>query len=104
MKELINYLYEEEENMEEKKYTVVGKVEIGTDEYRDLLTAKFEAENKADRYMREGWDKDKQINELNKQVEALKSKLNKCEQFIKKNSVNISEDGISIFMSLFGEE
>lgn len=32
---------------EEKKYTIVGKVEIGTDEYRDLIEGLAEARNNA---------------------------------------------------------
>lgn len=91
--------------MEEKKiYSVIGTVTIGTDEYRDLLTEKFEAERDKERYMRDGWKKDEQINALNKQVEVLKTKLEKCEKFIKKNTVNISQDSISVFMQMFGEE
>lgn len=91
--------------MEEKKsYNITGTVTISTDEYRDLITEKFEAQHDKDHYMREGWKKDDEIKALNKQVEALKAKLEKCEKFIKKNSVNISQDGVSIIMSMFGEE
>ena len=32
---------------EEKKYTIVGKVEIGTDEYRDLIEGLADARNHA---------------------------------------------------------
>lgn len=90
--------------MEEKKYTVVGKVEIGTDEYRDLLTEKFEAENRVDRYMREGWDKDKKIKELERQVETLHEKLVKCETFMKKNMTNFPSDVITMIFAEIGEE
>lgn len=90
--------------MEEKKYTVVGKVEIGTDEYRDLLTEKFEAENRVDRYMREGWDKDKKIKELERQVETLREKLVKCENFMKKNMTNFPGDVITMIFAEIGEE
>lgn len=91
--------------MEEKKtYSVIGKVEIGTDEYRDLIEQRMNAEKQSDYYMREGWKKDERINELKKQVEVLNNKLTKCEKFIKKNSVNISEDGCAVFMSIFGED
>lgn len=90
--------------MEEKKYTVVGKVEIGTDEYRDILTAKFEAENRADRYMRDGWDKDSKIKELERQVETLREKLVKCETFMKKNVTNFPSDVITMIFAEIGEE
>lgn len=90
--------------MEEKKYSVIGKVEIGTDEYRDLIESRMEVEKSKDYYMREGWKKDEEIKSLKAQVEALTAKMKKCENFIKKNTVNISEDGVAVFLSMFGEE
>lgn len=90
--------------MEEKTYSVVGTVTIGTDEYRDLIESRMEVEKSKDHYMREGWKKDEEIKSLKNQVEALTNKMRKCEQFIKKNTINISEDGIAVFMSMFGEE
>lgn len=92
--------------MEEKKqYSIVGRVEIGTDEYRDLIESRMQQENRADGYMRDGWKKDEEIKDLKKQVEVLRGKIEKCEKFIKKNTVNISEDGISTFIvNLFEEE
>lgn len=90
--------------MEEKKqYSFVGRVEIGTDEYRDLIESRMTQENRADGYMRDGWKKDEEIKNLKKQIEVLQTKLEKYEKFIKKNTVNISEEGISIFTSLFEE-
>lgn len=89
---------------EKKVYSVIGTVQIGTDEYRDLIESRMEIEKSKDYYMREGWKKDTEINNLKKQVEVLKAKIEKFEKFIKKNTVNISEDGISVFMSLFEEE
>ena len=91
--------------MEEKKvYSVVGKVEIGTDEYRDLIEQRMEQEKRADQHMRDGWKKDEEIKNLKKQVEVLHAKIEKYEKFIRKNSVNISEDGLTVFMSMFEEE
>ena len=91
--------------MDEKKvYSVIGKVEIGTDEYRDLIESRIEQEKRADNYMRESWKKDDEIKQLKKQVELLQAKMERCEKFIKKNSVNISEDAVTLFVSLFGEE
>lgn len=89
---------------ETKQYSIIGKVEIGTDEYRDLIESRMEQEKRAENYMREGWKKDEEINKLKKQVETLFARINKYKQFIKKNTVNISEEGVSVFMSMFGEE
>lgn len=91
---------------ENKQYSVIGKVEIGTDEYRDLITAKFEAENRADKYMRESWKKDDDIKRVKEENEKLRVELDKLKAFFKKNSanINIDDDRITLFMSMFGEE
>lgn len=94
--------------MEEDKkvYGVVGTVTIGTDEYRDLLTDKFEAEKRAseehDRWYKAYCEK----NEIEKKCKELKVEIDKIKNFIKQNSVHIGEDGVSmsVIMGLFGEE
>lgn len=96
-----------EEN--KKEYSVVGTVTIGTDEYRDLLTEKFEAikarDEEHDRWYQQYKEAQKyseECKELKKQVEGLQAKIAKCENFFKKNS---TDDSIAMFiMSLFGEE
>lgn len=89
---------------EKKVYSVVGTVTIGTDEYRDLVEASITQEARAEDYRNKYWAEQSKVSKLEKQVEALRAKIEKCEKFIKKNTVNISEDGVSIFMSLFEEE
>lgn len=103
LNKLLNYNLEEEEMEEKKVYSVIGKVEIGTDEYRDLIEQRMEVERDKDNYMRENWKKDKEINDLKKQIEVLQSKVQKCEKFFKNNH-DASGDIISVFMSIFGEE
>ena len=90
--------------MEEKKYSVVGRVEIGTDEYRDLISEKFNSEKQMEYYRDKYWDEQKVTNELKKEVETLHSKLAKLESLLKKNTININDDGVSVIMSLFGED
>lgn len=85
--------------MEEKKYEIVGKVEIGTDEYRDLIFDKFQAEAEKDRYMRQCWERDSQINELKKKVETLSNEISKYKKFIKDHCTLNSEDSITLFFS-----
>lgn len=89
---------------ERKEYSIVGKVEIGTDEYRDLIESRMEIEKSKDYYMRESWKKDEEIRKAHEENEKLKAELDKLKKFIKKNQTLISEDGITIFMSMFGEE
>ena len=88
---------------EQKTYTIVGQVTIGTDEYRDLIESRMESEKSKDYYMRENWKKDEEIKKLNAQVEALENKMKKCEKFFKNNH-DASGDVISVFMNIFGEE
>ena len=57
---------------EEKKYTFIGKVEIGTDEYRDLIEALERERHSADKYRSESWSKDTEISNLKKELETLK--------------------------------
>jgi len=85
---------------EKKEYSIIGRVEIGTDEYRDLIESKFEAENKKDYYMREGWKKDSEINDLKKKVETLSAQVEKYKNFIKSHCTVNAEDSISLFVNL----
>lgn len=89
---------------ENKVYSVIGTVTIGTDEYRDLLTEKFEAEKEKsewhDKWYKEYCDKGKLENECKK----LKEELDKYKKFVKKNTVNINEDSITLFMQMLGED
>lgn len=91
--------------MEEKKqYSIVGKVEIGTDEYRDLIESRMEVEKSKDYYMREGWKKDEEIKRIQSENLKLKEELDKLKKFIKKNQALINEDGVTVMMAMFGEE
>lgn len=96
--------------MEEKKqYSVVGRVEIGTDEYRDLIEAALRMEKSADEYRSKYWAEQSKVSELTKKVEALEAKIKKCEMFMEKTVKDGKEDKVdndlvSIFMSMFGEE
>lgn len=87
--------------MEDKKeYPVTGTVTISTEEYRDLITDKYEAENRKDYYMREGWKKDEEINKLRKQVEVLTAQVEKYKNFVKSHCTLNAEDSISLFVNL----
>lgn len=89
-----------------KEYSVVGTVTIGTDEYRDLLTEKFEAEKARSEWHDKWYQEYCAKSKLESECKKLKEELDKVKNFIKKNSVHIGEDGVSmsVIMSLFGEE
>ena len=59
-------------NMEKKEYSVIGKVEIGTDEYRDLIEAVKDAESRADRCHNDYWNEYRKAEALKKEVDSLK--------------------------------
>lgn len=91
--------------MEEKKtYSIVGQVTIGTDEYRDLIESRMEAEESKDYYRRESWKKDEEIKKVREENAKLKEELDKSKKFIRKNSMNFGEDSITLFMQMFGED
>lgn len=91
--------------MEEKKeYSVIGTVTIGTDEYRDLLTEKFEADREASEQRSKWYEQYSKANKLEEENKKLKEELDKYKKFIKKNSVKIGEEGVTIFMNMLSED
>ena len=67
---------------EEKKYSYVGKVEIGTDEYRDLIAGLAKAESDADSYRSRYWSEQSKTSDLDKKLEAMTEKANAMSEFI----------------------
>ena len=61
--------------MDEKKYSIVGKVEIGTDEYRDLIETVAELKAEKDQQFSRYWDERKRANDLENDLKAAKEKL-----------------------------
>lgn len=58
--------------MEDKKYEIVGKVEIGTDEYRDLIITASEAKKDADNYRSKWWSEESKNRALQEEITKLK--------------------------------
>ena len=96
--------------MEEKKeYSVIGTVTIGTDEYRDLIEQKIEAEKSTDYYRNKYWEEQKRASELTNKIAGVEEKIAKCEKIIanykKAHNIDDTEDNtITLFMHIFGEE
>ncbi len=57
---------------EEKKYSIIGKVEIGTDEYRDLIEAVKENEKAYNEAYSERWKEHWRADAAEKQRDAFK--------------------------------
>lgn len=91
--------------MEEKKeYSVIGTVTIGTDEYRDLLTEKFEAQKEKEQEHDRWYSCYCEKRDLQTEYDKLKEELDKYKKFVKKNTVNINEDSVTLFMQMLGED
>ena len=71
---------------ESKKYSIVGKVEIGTDEYRELIEGKLEAEKDASEYRSKYWAEQSKVSDLNKKVERLNKQLDAWAGFLADHS------------------
>ena len=67
---------------EEKKYSIIGKVEIGTDEYRDLISGLTKAESEADSYRSRYWSEQTEAANLEKKLEAMTEKADTMLEFI----------------------
>ena len=67
---------------EEKKYSIIGKVEIGTDEYRDLIAGLTKAEVDADSYRSRYWSEHSMISDLENKLEAMTEKADTMLEFI----------------------
>lgn len=97
--------------MDEKKvYSVIGRVEIGTDEYRDLIAERLAAEKQTEYYRNKYWEEQSKVKEeqskveeLQKQVEAMKKKIENCEKFFKNHQTPSDGDIMSVILSIFGE-
>lgn len=82
--------------MEEKKtYSVVGTVTIGTDEYRDLITEKFQAEREAERQRSQWYDEYTRAEKLVAKNTKLSEKLDSLEKYIKENN---EEDSFELWL------
>lgn len=81
-----------EEN--KKEYQVIGTVTIGTDEYRDLIEAVKDAQRAQDEQRDKWYEQYRKANELEKENEELKVKLEKYERFISQNDM---KDGFTLY-------
>lgn len=69
--------------MEEKKaYTIIGKVEIGTDEYRDLIEQVAEAKRDADKWNNKYYDEHWELDKVKKELTSALVKLSNLNDFI----------------------
>ena len=81
--------------MDEKKYSVVGTVTIGTDEYRDLIENCVQNEASASEYRSKYWKEEEEKKKLIVEVADLKTKL---DQFNKYFATTNSWDSFNLWL------
>lgn len=67
---------------EKKEYSIIGKVEIGTDEYRDLIEAVKEAEKNYSEANSSRWNESRRADKAEEQLKAATEQLDKVNGFI----------------------
>lgn len=67
---------------EEKQYEIKGTVTISTEEYRDLITDKFEAQKNADSYRDRYWSEQSESSKLKEKIKALESGQKNYRDFV----------------------
>lgn len=72
--------------MEDKKYSVVGQVTIGTDEYRDLIEGKLSAEKEASDYRSKFWNEESKTKKLTEKIEKLESVNQQFKDFLSEHT------------------
>lgn len=78
-------MYEQEEK---KVYSIVGKVEIGTDEYRDLIEDKMTLEKNLSELRSEKWKISDEKNRLNRITVNQKKQLDNYTEFLKEKELS----------------
>lgn len=82
-------------NEEKKTYSVIGRVEIGTDEYRDLIEGLAMEKKRADDNDHQRWEEYRRANKAENELNELKKKVKEYEEFI------CSDEGIKAQLKLF---
>lgn len=72
---------------EKKEYLIVGKVEIGTDEYRDLIENKVKLEKENSDLYREKWEIKNEKEKVDKIVINQTKQINNLNEFIKEKQL-----------------
>lgn len=88
--------------MEEKKqYSIIGKVEIGTDEYRDLIEDRLEARKQEEYYRNRFWEEQGKRAKLEEECKSLKQELDRYKKFVNDNN---EDDKMALWVLKLGRE
>ena len=70
------------EDEKKKTYTIIGKVEIGTDEYRDLIEQLAESKKECDKLNSKYYDVYWTLEKVKKELESTSTRLSSLNEFI----------------------
>ena len=73
---------------EERKYNVIGKFEIGTDEYRDLIEDVKKYQNESNDNMRRYWSEQTKANDYKKELDKIKKINETLNDFIQSRELS----------------
>lgn len=82
-------------NEDKKTYSVIGRVEIGTDEYRDLIEGLAEAKREASENNSERWNEYRRANDAEAKLRDITAKYEELAAFVK------SDDAINTKFKLY---
>lgn len=74
---------------EDKKYSIIGRVEIGTDEYRELIERAMKAEAESDDYRRKYWAEQEITRKQKEKIEAQEKVVAHYREFVNANAERI---------------
>lgn len=67
---------------EKKAYSIIGRVEIGTDEYRDLIEGRLEANERAETYNSKRWEECRRADKAEEKLKKVSSALELYKEFV----------------------
>lgn len=82
-------------NDEERKYSIIGKVEIGTDEYRDLIEGLSKAKSNESEERSKRWTAENKVSERDKLIKTLTQERDSYLDFI--NSTELRREEYKTF-------
>lgn len=86
---------------EKKEYSIIGRVEIGTDEYRDLIEDRLEAQKNAEYYRSKFWEQETLYKKISEENAVLRVELDKYKKFIKDSG---EQDKMELWILKLGRE
>ena len=89
---------------EKKTYSIVGKVEIGTDEYRDLISKSVTLKEACDKARSDYWNERSRGDKLEKDLRSAQQELASLRGFIESSEKLVAQYSLYLFEKKQKEE